>query len=65
MGRLAEWSMEIEKMFACLLGLGEEWRMVGVKFEESQKMFTMNMEELSSREDKWRGGLTGRWTGVY
>jgi len=44
--------MEIEEMFARLLDLGEEWRMVGVSFEEASKMFTMKVEET---EKLWEG----------
>jgi len=39
--------MEIEKTFSRLLELGEEWRMVGVHFEEAQRMFLLKVEETS------------------
>lgn len=39
-------------MFAKLLDLGEEWRMVGVSFEESRKEFTMKVEET---HQLWEG----------
>lgn len=52
MGRLAKLGMEIEKMFARLLDLGEEWRMVAVSFEETRKEFTMKVEET---ERLWKG----------
>ena len=39
--------MEVEKTFSRLLELGEEWRMVGVHFEEAQRMFLLKVEETS------------------
>ena len=39
--------MEIEKTFSRLLELGEEWRMVGVHFEEAQRMVLLKVEETS------------------
>lgn len=39
--------MEIETTFSRLLELGEEWRMVGVHFEEPTRMFIMRVEETS------------------
>ena len=39
--------MEIEKTFSRLLELGEEWRMVGVHFEEAHRMFLLKVEETS------------------
>ena len=49
-------------MFARLLDLGEEWRMVGVSFGEARKMFTMNVEEtakLWEGESLRQGGPVG------
>ena len=39
-------------MFARLLDLGEEWKMLGVSFEEARKMFAMRVEET---EKLWEG----------
>lgn len=39
-------------MFARLLDLGGEWRMVGVSFDETQKEFTMKVEET---DNLWEG----------
>ena len=49
---MAEEDMEIEKTFAHLLDLGNEWKMAGVSFEEDKKMFTFKVEET---EALWPG----------
>ena len=39
-------------MLARLLDLGEEWKMLGVSFEEARKMFAMKVEEA---QKLWEG----------
>ena len=37
--------MEIEQKFAELLGLGQEWRMTGVQFDEATRTFRLQVAE--------------------